>query len=402
MKNRWLIALSAVGIHIAIGSVYAWSVYTQPLVDQMGWELADTQLTFSLTIFFLGISAAFLGKFIEKIGPRKAGMLSALFFGMGIIGSGLAVKLNSVYLLYLCYGILGGVGLGIGYIAPVATLLKWFPDKRGLAAGIAIMGFGFAAIISSPIIVFLIATTGIAGAFYITGAAYFMIIFTSSLYLAPPPLSWSPTGFNSPEKSGSKKHVAVVDISSKEALRSRKFWYLWIMFFINISCGIAIISAASPMAQEYAGLSAVSAAAMVGFMGLFNGAGRIGWATLSDLTGRPAMFSIFFVIQIAAYLLLTTVSDPLLFQILIFIIISCYGGGFATMPAFLSDVFGTKNLGIILGYILTAWAAAGLAGPLFAAWTRSVTSSYDETLYVFAGLLVVGLVISFLMGKGRE
>lgn len=397
--HRWLIALSAVGIHISIGSVYAWSVYTQPLVNQLGWELADTQLTFSLSIFFLGISAGFLGKFIEKTGLRKAGMLSALFFGLGIMGSGLAVQLNSIYLLYLCYGVLGGIGLGIGYITPVATLLKWFPDKRGLASGIAIMGFGFAALISSPVIVFLITGIGLAGAFYITGAAYLTIIFISSLYLAPPPLDWKPPGYDGGEKPDAKKQVTAVDLSGKEALRSGKFWFLWIMFFINISCGIAIISAASPMAMEYAGLSAVSAAAMVGLMGLFNGIGRIGWASLSDLTGRPGMFSIFFGIQIGAFLLLTTVSNPILFQILIFIIISCYGGGFATMPAFLGDLFGTKNLGVILGYMLTAWAAAGLAGPLFAAWTWSVTSSYDETLYVFSGLLVVALMISFLMWK---
>src|SRR5690606_11093129 len=195
--------------------------------------------------------------------------------------------------------------------------------KRGLAAGIAIMGFGFAALISSPVIVFLISAIGIAGAFFTTGAAYFTIIFISSLYLAPPPLDWMPTGFSNLEKTAVEiGDKSTTDFSGSEALRSKKFWYLWMMFFINISCGIAIISAASPMAQEYAGLSAVSAAAMVGFMGLFNGAGRIGWASLSDLTGRPAMFSIFFVIQIVAYLLLTTVSDPIIFQILIFIIIS--------------------------------------------------------------------------------
>src|SRR5690606_30062193 len=199
--------------------------------DPMGWELADTQLTFSLAIFFLGISAAFLGRCIERIGPRKAGMLSALFFGMGIIGSGLAVQLNSIYLLYLCYGVLGGIGLGIGYIAPVATLLKWFPDKRGLAAGIAIMGFGFAALISSPVIVFLIALTGIAGAFYITGAAYFTIIFISSLYLVPPPADWFPVGFKQPELSKNSK--VTPDLSGKEALHSKNFWYLWVMFFIN-------------------------------------------------------------------------------------------------------------------------------------------------------------------------
>lgn len=391
-RNRWLIAASAVGIHICIGSVYAWSVYTKPLIAQMGWSLEETQFTFSLAVFILGLSAAFLGHFLEKNGPRKSGILAALFFGAGIVGCGLAVKLQSIHMLYFFYGILGGIGLGLGYIAPVSTLIKWFPDKPGLATGLAVMGFGFAALISSPVIVYLIGKTGIANTFFILGTVYFLIMLLSSLYLSLPPkdLEENPEGVNSSGAPG---------YSAKAAIRTKKFWYLWGMFFINISCGIAIISAASPMAQEYTGMTVVTAAAMVGIMGLFNGFGRIGWASLSDKVGRATIFTTFFVLQIGAFLLLPGTENIVLFQVLVFLILSGYGGGFATMPAFIKDLFGTRELGVLFGYVLTAWAAAGMAAPLFAAWVRSITSSYDGTLFFFAGLLSIALVLSFLMHK---
>lgn len=400
VKNRWLIAASAVGIHISIGSVYAWSVYTKPLIEQLGWDLKDTQFTFSLAIFFLGISAAFLGHYLERKGPRKSGLMAAVFFGLGIAGSGLAIQLESLYMLYLSYGVFGGIGLGLGYITPVSTLVKWFPDRRGLATGLAIMGFGFAALISSPLIVYLISAVGIANTFFIMGSVYFLIIFASSRYLAPPPQGWMPEGFKAAVEGG--KSVATEDLSqltANEAIRTKRFWYLWLMLFINIACGIAIISVASPMAQEYAGLTPVAAATMVGVMGLFNGFGRIGWASFSDLIGRPMMYTIFFSIQIVAYFLLPGITNALLFQLLIFLILSCYGGGFATIPAYIGDIFGTKQLGAIHGYILTAWAAAGMAGPLFAAWIRTATNSYNITLYFFAGLLVVALAVSFLIRR---
>ncbi|MCY2688561.1 L-lactate MFS transporter [Salinimicrobium sp. TH3] len=400
IKNRWLIAASAVGIHISIGSVYAWSVFTKPLIQKFGWELADTQFTFSLAIFFLGISAAFLGHYLEKKGPRKSGLLAAIFFGIGIAGSGLAIYLESIYLLYLFYGVFGGIGLGLGYITPVSTLVKWFPDKRGLATGLAIMGFGFAALISSPVIVYLISAVGIANTFFIMGSLYFIIIFFSSLYLAPPPKDWVPKGFHVTEASGKKKvQQDLSQLTANEAVKTKRFWYLWLMLFINISCGIAIISVASPMAQEYAGMTVVAAATMVGIMGLFNGAGRIGWASFSDYIGRPAMYTIFFAIQVVAFFILPTATNPIVFQGIIFLILSCYGGGFATIPAYIGDVFGTKQLGAIHGYILTAWAAAGMAGPLFAAWTRTVSDNYNVTLYFFAGLLVVALIFSFLIQR---
>jgi OFA family oxalate/formate antiporter-like MFS transporter len=399
-KNRWLIAASAVGIHISIGSVYAWSVYTKPLIEKFGWELADTQFTFSLAIFFLGISAAFLGHYLEKKGPRKSGLLAAIFFGVGIAGSGLAIYLESIYLLYLFYGIFGGIGLGLGYITPVSTLVKWFPDKRGLATGLAIMGFGFAALISSPLMVYLISAVGIANTFFIMGSTYFVIILLSSLYLAPPPKGWVPKGFEAGTASGKKKvNQDLSQLTANEAIKTKRFWYLWLMLFINISCGIAIISVASPMAQEYAGMTAVAAATMVGIMGLFNGGGRIGWASFSDYIGRPAMYTIFFSLQVVAFFLLPTVTNALVFQGIIFLILSCYGGGFATIPAYIGDMFGTKELGAIHGYMLTAWAAAGMAGPLFAAWTRTISDNYNVTLYFFAGLLVVALFFSLLIRK---
>ncbi|MCM4160983.1 OFA family MFS transporter [Antarcticibacterium flavum] len=400
VKNRWLIAASAVGIHISIGAVYAWSVYTKPLIEQFGWELKDTQFTFSLAIFFLGMSAAFLGHYLEKKGPRKSGMLAAAFFGIGIAGSGLAVYLESIYLLYLFYGIFGGIGLGLGYITPVSTLVKWFPDRRGLATGLAIMGFGFAALISSPLIVYLIDVVGLANSFFIMGSLYFVVIFLSSLYLAPPPKDWLPKGFKATIDSGKKKIQGdLSQLTANEAVKTRRFWYLWLMLFINVSCGIAIISVASPMAQENVGLTVIAAATMVGIMGLFNGVGRIGWASLSDIIGRPAMYSTFFAIQIIAFALLPGIKDAFLFQVVLFVILSCYGGGFATIPAYIGDVFGTKQLGAIHGYILTSWALAGLAGPLFAAWVRTATNSYNSTLYFFAGLLGVALVISILMAR---
>lgn len=398
-KNRWLIAASAVGIHLCIGSVYAWSVYTKPLINQLGWELKETQFTFSLAVFILGISAAFLGHFLEKKGPRRSAILAAVFFGTGIIGSGLAVIFESIYMLYLFYGLFGGIGLGLGYIAPVSTLIKWFPDKPGLATGLAVMGFGFAALLSSPVIVFLISKVGIASTFFIMGGSYLVIMLVSSLYLEVPAKDHflKDEKFNS--KKGRKRPNFSFQLSAKEAIRTRRFWYLWIMFFINISCGIAIISVASPMAQEYAGLSVVAAATMVGVMGLFNGGGRIGWASLSDRIGRPAIFTIFFSLQIVAFILLPNIENAFLFQLLIFLVLSCYGGGFATIPAFIGDIFGTKELGVIFGYILTAWAAAGMAGPLFAAWTRSVTNTYNGTLYFFSGFLSIALILSVLIMK---
>jgi MFS transporter, OFA family, oxalate/formate antiporter len=397
-KNRWLIALSAVGIHLSIGSVYAWSNFTNPLIEEFGWSASQVQLTFSIAILFLGLSAAFLGHFVEKHGPRKAGMLAAIFFGVGIAGSGIAVALGSLPLLYIFYGALGGIGLGVGYIAPVSTLVKWFPDRRGLATGLAIMGFGFAAAISSPIMDSLIKSVGISNTFYILGIAYFVVMTLSSLYLEKPEEGWLPEGYKADINSGKvKAKKDLSQLTANEAVKTRRFYYLWLMLFINVTCGIAILSAAKPLAQESIGLTTAEAAALVGVMGIFNGLGRIGWASVSDYIGRPNTYTTFFVLQIALFFLLPQTSASLLFQVMLAIVYTCYGGGFASIPAFIGDLFGTKQLGAIHGYILTAWAAAGLAGPLFAAWIKDTTGSYANSLSFFAVLFIVALVISILV-----
>lgn len=396
LKNRWLIVTSAVGIHISIGSVYAWSNFTTPLMEEFQWTASQVQLTFSLAILFLGLSAAFLGHFVEKHGPRKAGLLASIFFGIGVFGSGFAVNLSSLPMLYIFYGVLGGIGLGVGYIAPVSTLVKWFPDRRGLATGLAIMGFGFAAAISSPVMDALIKSVGIANTFYILGVAYFIVMTASSLYLEKPPAGWAPKGFEEKVKAG-KIMEDLSQLTANEAIKTPRFYYLWIMLFINITCGIAILSAAKPLAQESIGMSTAEAAALVGVLGIFNGLGRIGWASASDYLGRPNTYTIFFGLQIILFALLPFTTISILFQIMLAIIYTCYGGGFASIPAYIGDLFGTKQLGAIHGYILTAWAAAGLAGPMFAAWIKDATGSYANSLMFFAGLFVVAFVVSLVI-----
>lgn len=397
MKNRWLIAASAVGIHISIGSVYAWSVVSKPMIAQYGWDLKQVSMTFSIAIFFLGLSAAFLGQFVEKKGPRAAGTLASILFGVGVAGAGLACQLKSLPLLYLTYGVLGGMGLGTGYITPVSTLIKWFPDKRGLATGMAIMGFGFAALISGPIMQRIIENMGIPQMFYILGAVYFVLMFMSSQYLSPPAAGWMPAGYQAKIDAGHKPKRDLAQLDANEAIKTIRFKYLWIMLFINVTCGIAVISVASPMAQEVAGMTPAAAALMVGLMGLFNGVGRIGWSSISDHLGRPAVWIAFFAIQIIAFFALPSITNALLFQVVLFLILTCYGGGFASVPAYISDVFGTKQVSAIHGYILTAWSMAGIAGPMIVSWVREATGDYSRTLYIFGALFVAALVVSVLL-----
>jgi OFA family oxalate/formate antiporter-like MFS transporter len=400
MKNRWLIALSAVGIHISIGSVYAWSVAAKPIMNLFKCSISQVTLTFAIAICFLGLSAAFLGHFVEKEGPRKAGMLAACFFGIGVACSGLAIRFQSLWLLYLCYGVLGGIGLGTGYITPVSTLIKWFPDKRGMATGMAIMGFGFAAFIASFLMKKLmsIPSVGIEGMFYVLGAIYFLVMFSSAQYLAPPPKDWLPAGFKAKLDNGTKRiRSDLSQLTANEAVKTLRFYFLWLMLFINISCGIAVISVASPMGQELAGLSAAAAAGMVAIIGIFNGLGRIGWSSVSDHIGRPRAWTIFFIIQLIAFLSLPRITHPVLFQAVIFLIMTCYGGGFASVPAYISDLFGTKQVSAIHGYILTAWSAAGIFGPMFLSLVKDKTQSYSATLYIFSGFFGAALIISTLL-----
>ena len=392
MKNRWLIAGSAVGIHICIGSVYAWSVLSKPLMQEFGVGLKEIQWTFSLAILFLGLSAAFMGSYVEKAGPRKAGLISTFFFCSGLLGSSLAVSLQSLPLLYMFYGVIGGVGLGIGYIAPVSTLVKWFPEKRGFATGIAIMGFGLASLVAGPLIQLLLQQFGLAITFQILALSYLLVMTPSALYLAPPSLRTTAS------ENGSRCPITgAVQVSANNAMKTWQFWTLWWMLFTNITCGIGLLSVASPMAQETAGMSPLAAAAMVGGIGLINGIGRLFWASVSDYLGRANTYIAFFILQSFAFFWLAKTSDSVAFQFLVYLIISCYGGGFSTVPAFLSDLFGAKELSAVHGKILTAWAAAGVVGPLFVAWVKDSTQSYHATSLFFAGCFILSLIISVIM-----
>lgn len=393
-KNKWLIVLSAIGIHICIGSVYAWSVLTKPIMQAMGFTLQETTWTFSIAILFLGLSAGFLGSYVEKHGPRRSGLVSTVFFGIGMLGSAFALSQHSLLLMYLFYGVIGGIGLGTGYITPVSTLVKWFPNNRGLATGLAIMGFGFASLIAGPVMQLLIAKYGLINNFIILGCVYMVIMTASSLYLEPPKI---PAVTEVKAKLASLPENNQAQYTVNEAMKTWHFYALWWIFFTNITCGIGLLAVASPMAQEVIQMTPLAAASMVGIIGLLNGLGRIVWSTISDYIGRRNTYIMFFLLEIVAFYMLANVTDSFLFQVLIFLIITCYGGGFSCMPAYLSDLFGTKQLSAIHGRILTAWGLAGIAGPLLLSWIKETTNSYSITLYFFSGCFVISLLIAVIL-----
>lgn len=473
-KNRWLIAASAVGIHISIGSIYAYSAWKMPLENTLGWSSTKTAMAFSIAIFFLGISAAFLGRFIEKKGASKGGLLSAAFFTTGLIGSAAAVWIESLPLFYLCFGVIAGIGLGVGYISPVSTLVKWFPDRRGLATGLAIMGFGFGGLICAKLIdqfvpvqseivinkeasgyeysqallsgnemaitrdmptlesfkekqtkvaeifrsgdtetqeyVQLLAETkpyqttliydkkSIATAFLILGILYACIMIPSALYIAPPPAGYAEQ-FASSEASKSTKSIGPAkEMTALQAIRTPGFYGLWLMLFINVSCGIAVIATAKKMGYEMVRLPVEMASLLVMGISLFNGLGRIIWASLSDYIGRSNTYVAFFAIQIVCFPLLANLTgSPMAFMLVTFLILTCYGGGFASIPAYISDLFGLKEMPTIHGFILTAWSLAGIVGPMLNAYVYEQTNSYQQSLYVFGGAFVIALIISLLM-----
>ena len=399
-KNRWLIALSAIAIHLSIGSVYAYSVFKKPLEDMFGWTSTEVTLSFTIAIFFLGMSAATMGRFVEKWGPRKSATIAAIFFSVGTAGTGIAVKLGSLPLYYLTYGVLGGIGLGIGYIAPVSTLVKWFPDKSGLATGMAVKGFGAGSIITSPVATKLMEVFDLSTTFFILGASFFVLMISGALYIVRPPEGYMPEGMKKKlVDEAAPKQEDLAQLTLAEAVRTGRFYLLWVMIFINISAGIMLISVASPIAQEKAGLSAAAAATVVAIMGLFNGLGRLGWSSFSDLIGRDNMFFTFFAVQLVLFFLLPHVTNAVIFQIFMYLIVSMYGGGFSCLPAFIGDIFGTKQLGAIHGAILTAWSCAGIFGPMLVSAILDATASYDMTFYVFGILHIVALITSLAMKR---
>ncbi|QRV17255.1 OFA family MFS transporter [Haloterrigena salifodinae] len=391
-----MIALSAVAIHLSIGSIYAYSVYQNPLQELHGWSISDVTFAFTVAIFVLGISAAFLGKYVEKYGPRLSGLTAAVLFGGGTILAGVAIQAGSYVGFLATYGVLGGAGLGLGYISPVSTLVEWFPDRRGMATGMAVMGFGAGALITGPVAQELMTSLSIPMNFYVLGTGYFLAMALGANYLAKPPANWVPEGMDPDElEDTNSKGVTVssdlAQLTANEAIKTKRFWLVWTALFINISAGIMLLSVASNMTQEITGASAALAASIVGVIGVFNGAGRIGWASVSDYLGRTTTYAAFFAIQIVAFALMPNISNVWLFAAFMFAIVTCYGGGFACLPAYLGDLFGTKELGAIHGYSLTAWALAGVAGPTLVSKIVEQTGSYSLSFYIVAATLLVGL-----------
>ncbi|MGT2874233.1 L-lactate MFS transporter [Streptococcus gallolyticus subsp. gallolyticus] len=386
--NRYFIATCGVILHLMLGSTYAWSVYRNPIIAETGWDQSAIAFAFSLAIFCLGMSAAFMGQLVEKFGPRLTGSISAFLYALGNILTGLAIAKNSIVLLYLGYGIIGGIGLGAGYITPVSTIIKWFPDKRGLATGLAIMGFGFAALLTSPMAQWLIIHSGIINTFYILGVIYFVVMILVSQFIKLP----TSKDFYILSKDNLPTDITQ-GVSAKKALKTWDFYMLWMIFFINISCGLGLISVVAPMAQDLAGISASEAAIIVGIMGVFNGFGRLLWASLSDFIGRPLTFLILFIVNILMTIMIMLSHSPILFVIAMAILMSCYGAGFSLIPPYLSDIYGAKELAILHGYILTAWAMAALFGPMLLATSYAITHIYTATLICFILLYLIALML---------
>ena len=421
--SRWMVPPAALCIHLCIGQAYAFSVFNLPLTKLIGitksapddWKLTDLGWIFSIAIFFLGFSAAVLGRWVEEGGPRRAMVAAALCFAGGFLVSAFGVSVHQLWIVYLGYGVLGGIGLGLGYISPVSTLIKWFPDRPGMATGMAIMGFGGGAMVGSPLSEALMnhfhtqTSTGVAETFVAMGVIYFCFMMFGSLMVRLPPPGWQPASYT----SGTRRTplAAPRDVSADAAIKTPQFWLLWAVLFLNVTAGIGVLSQASPMIQEmFAGrVNARAAAGFVGLLSLFNMVGRFCWSSLSDYIGRKNTYTIYFLLGAVLYAL--TPQTGRLGMIVLFvlgyaIIMSMYGGGFATIPAYLRDLFGTAQVGAIHGRLLTAWSAAGVAGPVLVNYIREYqieengvpkAEAYTVTMYIMAGLLMVGFVCNLLV-----
>ncbi len=397
--NRWYIAIAGILMQLCLGTVYGWSVFSKPLANLNGWNITEVTLAFTIAIAAVGLSAAFGGMLLEKIGPRHLSLLGGVLFGLGTILTGFAVGKSSLWLMYVTYGVIAGTGIGMGYVTPISVLVKWFPDKKGLITGLAVMGFGFGAFFMTTFTPNLIESIGVSSAFYLLGLIFFIIIVISSRYMINPSSNSDKETVGGKNKN--KKTEMAVTLS--DAVKMKEFWILWLMLFINISAGISLISQASPMVEDIYGQTAAAAGAIIGIFSIFNGLGRLFWSGISDIIGRKTVFIILFATQAVVFLIIPHVSSLIVFVILACYIYSCYGGGFATMPAFAADVFGEKNIGPIYGWILTAWSAAGVAGPIMYSKIREITQSYSQALSITGIILVAALLLPiFITGKSAR
>ncbi len=431
--NRWLIPPAALAIHLCIGQAYATSVYKNSLVSHFDASLTSIGLVFSIAIVMLGLSAAVFGTWVDTGGPRRAMATAALCWSVGFLVGAAGIATGQLWLLYLGYGVIGGIGLGIGYISPVSTLIKWFPDRPGLATGLAIMGFGGGALVASPVSSWLLARydpafdssdttsvadgSAVAGLFVTLGLVYLAVMLFGAWLVKVPADDWKPEGFE-PAQTKSRSLVTTASVSASDAVRTPQFWLLWTVLFCNVTAGIGILEQAAPMIQDFFrgdGGSSVNPAAAAGFVGLLsicNMAGRFVWSSTSDLIGRKPIYLGYLGVGMVLYALLALLgsSATVLFVLFAGVIISFYGGGFATVPAYLKDLFGTYQVGAIHGRLLTAWAAAGVAGPLIingfldAQGTPGelTAAAYRPALLTMVGVLAVGFVANLLVRPVAE
>jgi MFS family permease len=415
--SRWMVPPAALCIHLCIGQAYAFSVFNLPMTKLLGigtsapddWKLTDLGWIFSIAIVFLGLSAAVFGRWVEEGGPRRAMFTSGCCWAAGFLISALGVHLHQLWIVYFGYGVVGGIGLGLGYISPVSTLIKWFPDRPGMATGMAIMGFGGGAFIASPLSVWLMGkfTTpthiGVLETFIVLGCVYFVFMMVGAAMVRVPASGWKPEGYTPPVMA--QKLITRNDVFVYDALKTPQFWLIWIVLCFNVTAGIGVLGQASAMSQEmFPGKVTVAAAAgFVGLISLFNMLGRFFWASTSDLIGRKNTYFCFFALGTALYILVPqtgAIGSVALFVICFCIILSMYGGGFATVPAYLRDMFGTRYVGAIHGLLLTAWSTAGVLGPVLVNYIRQYqidngvpkAQAYNTTMYVMAGLLVIGFI----------
>ena len=427
--NRWLVPPAALAVHLSIGQAYAFSVFKIPLTQAVGisrsilgsdWTQAQIAWTFSIAIAFLGLSAALFGQWLERAGPRKAMFASAVCFTSGFYISALGVQLHQLWLLYAGYGVIGGIGLGLGYIAPVSTLIKWFIDRPGMATGLAIMGFGGGAMIGGPLAVNLMSyfktstNIGVVQTFLVMGSVYGCFMLFGAFLVRVPPQGWKPAGYIPKLQT---RMITLRNLDAATAIRTPQFWLLWVVLCANVTAGIGLIEQASPMIQEmFKGrVTPAAAGGFVGLLSLFNMAGRFAWSSTSDHIGRKPTYMIFFVLGAILYALLPStgaagLNKLSLFVITSVIILSMYGGGFATIPAYLRDMFGPANVSSIHGRLLTAWSVAGVLGPVLVNYLRQHqidrhvprAQAYAFVLYVMVGLLIVGLIANSLVRPVSE
>lgn len=420
--SRWLVPPAALAIHLCIGQGYALSVFNLPMSRLLGvskptagdWGLTETVWIFNIAFFFLGASAAVFGKWLERVGPRKAMFASACCFAGGFLISAGGVYIHNIWLTRLGYGVLGGIGLGLGYISPVSTLIKWFPDRPGMATGMAIMGFGGGALIGSPLADNLMKyyqsanSVGVWETFVTMGLLYFVFMMFGVFTVRVPPDGWKPAGYVAPTRNN--KMITTANVTADEAIRTPQFWLLWAVLFLNVTAGIGVLAQASPLIQEmFTGrVTAAAAAGFVGLLSLFNLIGRFFWSSLSDKIGRKYTYMIYFVLGAILYSSIPSLGRAGslgLFVATFCVILTMYGGGFATVPAYLRDMFGTLQVGAIHGRLLTAWSAAAIVGPSLVTYIREYqinhgvakADAYSVTMYIMASLLVVGFICNFLM-----